>query len=177
MPYKLGGGGGDQIQNRTEQAATNDRIHTWNTSEGKDESFTWQQLWDDLWAILGNILDNVLQRAELKDYAETASIDSSSGAAKTIDLEDANVHDVKLTANCTLTFSNPPASGKGGSFTLILRQDGSGSRTVTWPASVKWPSGTEPTLATDANDLDVLSFVTVSGGSTWLGFHAGGEFS
>ena len=31
---------------------------------------------------------------------------------------------------------------------LILVQDGTGSRTATWPATVKWPSGTAPTLST-----------------------------
>ena len=37
-------------------------------------------------------------------------------------------------------------------------QDGTGSRTATWPASVKWPSGTAPTLTTTASSVDIVSF-------------------
>jgi hypothetical protein len=55
--------------------------------------------------------------------------------------------------------------------TLVLRQDASGSRTVTnWQvfesdgtaaagdANVKWPGGTAPTLSTGANAIDIISF-------------------
>ena len=40
---------------------------------------------------------------------------------------------------------------------LILVQDGVGSRTATWPASVDWPGGTAPTLSTGASDVDIVS--------------------
>jgi len=40
---------------------------------------------------------------------------------------------------------------------LTLIQDGTGSRTVTWPATVKWPSGTAPTLTTTANARDKVA--------------------
>lgn len=117
--------------------------------------------------------DNELQRAELKDYSESVATDSDSGTTHTIDLETGNVHDLTLTANCTISFANPPASGNAGSFTLILRQDGTGSRTVTWPASVDWGGGVEPTLSTAASAVDILSFFTVDGGTTWFGQLAG----
>lgn len=120
-----------------------------------------------------NMQDNLLTRPLLKDYGEEVATDSDSGATHTIDLTTGNVHDLTLTANCTLTFSNPTASGDACSFTLILRQDGTGSRTVTWPASVDWPAATAPTLSTAAAAVDVLTFVTVDGGTTWLGFVAG----
>lgn len=124
-----------------------------------------------------NFADQQAVRPEIKDYAETAATNATSGATATIDLESGNVHDVTLTDNCTFTFSNPPATGKAGSFTLILRQDGTGSRTVTWPASVDWPEGTAPTISTAASAVDVLVFVTVDGGTTWLGMLAGAAFS
>ena len=117
--------------------------------------------------------DQIISRAVFKDYGETAVTNATSGATETLDLESGNVFDLTLTANCTITLSNPPASGTSGSFTLILRQDGTGSRTVTWPASVDWASATAPTLTTDASAVDVLTFMTVDGGTTWLGFVAG----
>jgi len=117
--------------------------------------------------------DQIISRAVFKDYGETAVTNATSGATETLDLESGNVFDLTLSANCTITLSNPPASGTSGSFTLILRQDGAGSRTVTWPASVDWASATAPTLTTDASAVDVLTFMTVDGGTVWLGFVAG----
>ncbi len=124
-----------------------------------------------------NMGDNLITRPELKDYAETLEIDTTSTSTKTLNLETANNFEITLTDNCTFTFSNPPASGKAGSFTLILKQDGTGSRTTTWPASVDWAGGTAPTLSTGATDVDILTFMTTDGGTTWYGFFAGGDFS
>lgn len=77
-----------------------------------------------------------------------------------------------LTANCTLTF---PTAAKGKSFTLGLVQDATGSRTVTWPGSVKWAGGTAPTLTTTAAKTDVISFLC-GDGTNWLGFVSGQNF-
>lgn len=98
---------------------------------------------------------------------ENVNTITASGSALT--LPDANVatmHDITLTANCTLTF---PTARAGQSFSLRLKQDGTGSRTVTWPASVKWDSGTAPTLSTAANAIDAFAFVSFDG-TRWEGF-------
>lgn len=117
--------------------------------------------------------DNTLTQAVIKDYGETLT-SANSSTAYTIDLTGGNVFKVTMTGNCTFTFSNPPASGTAGSFTLILIQDGTGSRTATWPASVDWAGGTAPTLTTTATTgTDVLTFVTTDGGTIWWGFSAG----
>lgn len=117
----------------------------------------------------------VFQRAELKNYSET-TITENAGLLYTIDMERGNVFELTLTANnSNLTFSKAPPSGKAGSFTLILVQDSTGSRTVTWPGAVDWAGGTAPTLTTAANSVDVLTFVTVDGGRRWYGFLAGAD--
>lgn len=54
------------------------------------------------------------------------------------------------------TFNNGRA---GGTYILIVKQDGSGSRTVTWPSTVRWPGNVTPTLTTTASRADVFSFV------------------
>lgn len=59
--------------------------------------------------------------------------------------------------NATLTFSNPPPAGS--LVTVVLVQDSGGSRTVTWPATVKWTAATAPTLTTTANKRDVFVFM------------------
>lgn len=118
--------------------------------------------------------DNRVERPELKDYAETLTI-ANSGSSYTVNLENGNVFEITLTDNCTFTFSNAPVSGKAGSFTLILKQDATGGRVTTWPASIDWPNGNAPTLTTTANAVDILTFMTTDGGTLWWGFLSGGD--
>jgi hypothetical protein len=120
--------------------------------------------------------NNEVTQATLKDYAETTVI-ADTGATYTIDLENGNVFNLTLTGDCTYTFSNPPASGSAGAFTLIQNQDGTGSRTVTWPASVEWAEGSAPTITSTASSTDVFTFITTDGGTTWYGFTGGQDFS
>ena len=124
-----------------------------------------------------NAGDQIIQKPVLKDIGETTVANGTSGSTDTIDLEDGNVHNVTLTANCTFTFSNPPASGTSGTFTLFLNQDGTGSRTATWPASVKWAGGAAPTLTTTASRTDILVFTTIDAGTIWYGAVSGQDFS
>jgi len=80
-----------------------------------------------------------------------------------------------MAANTTLAFSNPPSSGTEQSFKLYANT-GAGSNTITWPASVKWQGGQEPTQTTTANKTDIYSFSTNDAGSNWFGFVAGLNF-
>lgn len=99
---------------------------------------------------------------------ENVNTVAASGSTETLpDVTTATMHDVTLTANCTLTF---PTAAPGKSFSLRLLQDGTGSRTVTWP-TVKWAGGTPPTLSTAAGASDDFAFVCFA--STWHGFFAG----
>jgi len=86
---------------------------------------------------------------------ESEHDNGNSGASKTIDWGNGQQQKLTLTANCTLTFTAPDGPG---TFSLRLIQDATGNRTVTWPASVKWPGGTAPTLSTAANAEDYVSF-------------------
>jgi len=91
---------------------------------------------------------------------------AASGAALTLPAPPAaTIHDVTLTAACTITF---PAAAAGRSLTVKLTQDATGARLVTWPASVKWPQAVVPVLSTTAGKTDVLTFVCIDG-SSWLG--------
>ena len=112
-----------------------------------------------------NLADNIVQRPVLKDYAET----KVAMAANAVDLALGNVQTKTISGAQTLTFSNPPASGLAGSFTLILTNGGSAA--VTFPSSVDWPAATAPTLTTSG--VDVLTFVTIDGGTIWYGIASG----
>lgn len=101
---------------------------------------------------------------------ENVNTVAASGATQTVPaVATATISDITLTANCTLTF---PAAAAGKSFTLVLRQDATGSRTVTWPGTVQWPGGTTPTLTTTASKADVFTFLCTDG-TNWLGFTGG----
>jgi len=107
-------------------------------------------------------------------YNETYAAVTSSSNATTVNCEAANAFSHVLTENTTFTFSNPPASGTAFSFSIEIIQDASASGfTVTWPASVDWPSATAPTLTATASAKDVFVFYTRDGGTNWLGFTAG----
>lgn len=119
--------------------------------------------------------DRLIQAPKLQDISETV-VTANSGAAYTCDQTAANVFDITLTANCTYTFSNPPATGSCGTFMLIQTQD-STPRTVTWPASVTWAAGTAPTLSSGSGDVDIFIFTTIDGGTTWRGVVSGQDFA
>ena len=107
-------------------------------------------------------------------YNETYAAVTSSTNATTVNCEAGNAFSHTLTENTTFTFSNPPASGTAFSFSIEIIQDASASGfTVTWPASVDWPSATAPTLTATASAKDVFVFYTRDGGTNWLGFTAG----
>ena len=105
-------------------------------------------------------------------YNETYAAVTSTANATTINCETGNTFSHTLTENTTFTFSNPPASGTGYSFTLKIVQD-STARTITWPASVDWAAATAPTISTGSGEVDVFVFFTTDGGTTFYGFTAG----
>lgn len=105
-------------------------------------------------------------------HAETV-IEDDTGSAYTVDVSLGTVYDLTLTDDATLTFDGA-VDGQADSFTLILHQPSAGGPyTVTWPASVVWPDDTEPTLSIDPDAVDILTFLTVDGGTTWFGFMGG----
>ena len=87
----------------------------------------------------------------------TKKDNGNSGASFTIDWNNGQAQDLTLTANCTLTFTAPTGLNFAR-LSLRLIQDATGSRTVTFPSSVRWAGGTAPTLTTTANGVDIITF-------------------
>ena len=105
-------------------------------------------------------------------YTEEVATANTS-TAYTIDLANGSVQILTLTGNCVYTFPTPVA---GKSFILIQLQDATGSRTVTWPSTVDWPSATAPTLTATALKADKFVFTAISG-TSWLGSVAGQNYT
>ncbi len=93
----------------------------------------------------------------------------TDGSTVTFDCSVSDWHQVQIGGNRTLAVANVTV---GQQFSLIIQQDGTGSRTVTWFSGILWPSGTAPTLTTTASKRDVFTFKCVSTG-VYLGFVAG----
>ena len=104
-------------------------------------------------------------------YKQTAEAVS----ALDIDLATGNYFTKAISTSSTVTFSNPPASGTVGSFTLELVLTGS-STAITWPAgtggqgTVYWngDAGTTAPTLVDAR-THLFMFVTTDGGTKYRG--------
>jgi hypothetical protein len=103
-----------------------------------------------------------LTNPTVTNYVETP-FSANSSTAITLDLTNGTVQIITLTGNATITM---PTATSGKSFILMLKQDGTGSRTVTW-STVKWAGGTAPTITSTASRLDLLSFF--ADGTNWYG--------
>lgn len=106
----------------------------------------------------------------VKNYTETAYTANTS-TALTVSLTNGTIQILTLTANATITM---PAAGAGKSFVIILRQDATGSRSVTW-TTVNWPSASAPTITGTASKQDIFSFF--SDGTSWYGTTIGQNYT
>jgi hypothetical protein len=103
-----------------------------------------------------------LTNPTVTNYVETL-FTANTGTAITVNLANGTVQDLTLTGNATITM---PTAVAGKSFIIMLRQDATGSRSVTW-STVVWPSATAPTITGTASKMDMYSFF--SNGTVWYG--------
>jgi hypothetical protein len=86
---------------------------------------------------------------------------AGSGGTVNISFASGNIVNLTLTASTTLTLSGHVV----GTYIIKVIQGGSGSYTLTYPASVKWSGGTAPTLTTAVGKIDIITL-----------FHDGTDF-
>jgi hypothetical protein len=116
---------------------------------------------------LGNV---TLVNTTVTNYTETP-YSANSSTAITLSLANGTVQIITLTGNATITM---PTAVSGKSFIMFLRQDATGSRTVTW-STVNWSGGTAPTITSTASKQDIYSFF--SDGTSWYGIAVGTNFT
>jgi len=130
----------------------------------------------DFITVLGDVLnigtpsDNTVTTAKLADTSVTAiklsyaEATLTDGATIDWNAQSAPVAKVTLGGNRTL---NAPTNGVAGQFiSLLVIQDGTGSRTLTWNAVYEFTADTAPTLTTTANYGDLFTFRY--NGAKWL---------
>lgn len=103
-----------------------------------------------------------LTNPTVTNYVETP-YSANSSTAITLALTNGTVQIITLTGNATITM---PTATSGKSFIMFLKQDATGSRTVTW-STVKWAGGAAPTITSTASRQDILSFF--ADGTNWYG--------
>jgi len=101
-------------------------------------------------------------------FSDEVTALGNTGTAVTIDCDDGNVFTATLTGNCTFTLASANStSNRATSFTLILTNDGTASRTVAFAGgTIKYPGGSV-TRTTDANAIDIWFFFSPDNGTTW----------
>ena len=147
--------------------------------DGGGDTYIYEQSADALRVMVGG--DILMQISEKGDDGNEVNFASScvgftqleptyNAVATTVDFRHSNKQNLTFGAgsitNVQLYF--PLVSGN---FQLLIKQDGTGSRTITnykvyefdesladGDAAVKWAGGSNPTLTTDANHVDILSF-------------------
>jgi hypothetical protein len=120
----------------------------------------------DTQTMSGKTIDGVT----LRDAITVESSANNSSTNFAIDLANGTVQVITLTGNWVPSTGWPTATA-GQGFRLIVKQDGTGSRTITWPSSVKWPASTAPTITATASKADIFDFE--SDGTNWFGVVAG----
>jgi len=111
-----------------------------------------------------------LTNPTVTNYVETP-YSANSSTAITLALTNGTVQIITLTGNATITM---PTATSGKSFIMFLKQDGTGSRTVTW-STVKWAGGTAPTITSTASRQDIYSFF--ADGTNWYGVTVGQNYT
>jgi hypothetical protein len=111
-----------------------------------------------------------LTNPTVTNYTETP-FTANSSTAITLALTNGTVQIITLTGNATITM---PTATAGKSFIIMLKQDATGSRSVTW-STVKYPSGTAPTITATASRLDIFSFF--ADGTNWYGTTIGQNYT
>ena len=107
-----------------------------------------------------DIADDLITSAKL-NYSEATLTDQATVAW------DASTQDVcKLTLGGNRTLAAPTNNTTGQFISILVIQDGTGSRTLTWNAVFEFAEDTAPTLTTTAAKGDV--FVFRYNGSKWL---------
>ena len=113
--------------------------------------------------------NKTLTNPTVTNYVETL-YSANTSTAITVALTNGTVQLLTLTGSATITM---PTAVAGKSFIIMLKQDATGSRTVTW-TTVVWGGGTAPTITATASKMDIYSFF--SDGTNWYGATIGQNY-
>ena len=109
------------------------------------------------------VATTTLNVSGISTFASQVSGITAMGA-NAVDCSTANYFTKTITGATTFTFTNVPT---GVAYGMTMEVTLNGSNAITWPASVKWPADTAPTITDGKTQL--FMFVTDDGGTRWRG--------
>lgn len=138
---------------------------SWAIPNEFEESDLWggelNAIFDDIDTLLGTMTADGIFAVKTDSYT-AVNLGSLTGTVN-VDCSAGRFFYGTVTAACTLSLSNLPASGRA---VFIMFEITNGSAfTLTWPTSFDWPGGVPPTLT--AAGVDVVAAYTRDGGTTW----------
>ena len=94
--------------------------------------------------------------------AQAGRVESVTVGAANVQLNfaNANMFNLTLGINTHLNLPSNPTVGQAG--TIVVKQDGTGSRTLSFAGAWEFPSGTAPTLTTTASAEDRIDYYVVA---------------
>jgi len=101
-------------------------------------------------------------------FSDKVTAIGNTGTTQAVACTSGTVFTATLTGNCTFTLSaSNSVASRGTSFTLILTNDATASRTVTLAGGTFKYAGGSVSRTTTANAVDVWFFFSPNGGTTW----------
>ena len=101
-------------------------------------------------------------------FSDEVTALGNTGTAVTIDCDDGNVFTATLTGNATITLASPNStSNRATSFTLVLTNDATPSRTVAFAGGTFNYPGGSVSRTEDANATDIWFFFSPDNGTNW----------
>lgn len=95
---------------------------------------------------------------EIENFRQAAATTQTLTDGANIDWNMASGAAATVTLGGNRTMNAPTNLKAGATYVLVINQDGTGSRTLTWNSVFKWPGGVAPTLSTAASAKDIVSF-------------------
>mgnify|MGYP003132879419 CR=1 FL=1 len=94
----------------------------------------------------------------VKLFGHSESIVTAVTSASSVTLDFSLSNHFSITMGHNIAFGNPTTESVGQSGTIVLTQDGTGSRTASWGSQFLWAGGTAPTLSTAAAAVDRIDY-------------------
>lgn len=116
-------------------------------------------LWSKIKTYIDNLVNTVFNNLVPDKFGDTVALTDNI-----IDLSLGDVFTKTITSNTTFTIVGVPQN-KNCTFSIILQNGG--AYNIVWPSNVKWSYGLSPILSTEG--IDVITFITPSGGNIWYG--------
>ena len=125
-------------------------------SEVKTQLGYMTDLTDDASPQLAGDLDGTASAYGITNLGPVDFYEEATAAGQTsVVWTTANNQKLTLTSSPTIVFTAPDGPCH---LQLKITQDATGSRIITWPGTVYWPNGIEPTLSTTGTDVDLITF-------------------